>query len=64
MSRVTCHVSDIFYFLFIFGQSGEASQGRVCYQRGLPRLVFTVREKNCFFFHGGNSGVPLAHQMS
>ena len=24
---------------FFFGQSGEAGQGRVCYQRGLPRLV-------------------------
>ena len=26
------------------GQSGEASQGRVCYQRGLPRLVFFVAD--------------------
>ena len=24
---------------FIFLQTGEASKGRVCYQRGLPRLV-------------------------
>ena len=33
MSRVTCH--------FLFGQRCEASQWRVCYQWGLPRLVFT-----------------------
>ena len=32
MSRVTCHI-------FFFGQSGEAYWWRVCYQRGLPRLV-------------------------
>ena len=32
MSHVT------FFFLF-FGQSGEAYRWRVCYQRGLPRLV-------------------------
>ena len=25
------------------GQSGGASRWRVCYQRGLPRLVFTER---------------------
>ena len=37
MSRVTCKMPD--FFIFIFLQSGEASQGRVCYQRGLPRLV-------------------------
>ena len=29
-----------FYFIKIFGQSGGASRWRVCYQRGLPRLVF------------------------
>ena len=26
--------------IFPIGQSGEASRWRVCYQRGLPRLVF------------------------
>ena len=50
MSCVTCHVSPVtcnlshvtcHIFLLLFSlQSGEASQGRVCYQRGLPRLVF------------------------
>ena len=50
MSRVTCHVSNvtchmsrvtcpIFFFFFFFGKSGGASRWRVCYQRGLPRLV-------------------------
>ena len=41
MSRVTCHVSHFtIFFLFFFGQSGEAFRSRVCYQRGLPRLVY------------------------
>jgi hypothetical protein len=45
MSRVTCHVFfffffNFFFFFFFFGKSGEAYRGRVCYQRGLPRLVF------------------------
>ena len=44
VSRVTCHVSNAnFIFLFIIfflGQLGEAYRWRVCYQRGLPRLVF------------------------
>ena len=51
LSPVTCHMSKQFFFLtfklllLIFftykknGQSGGASQWRVCYQRGLPRLV-------------------------
>ena len=44
MSRVMCHISRVtchMYFIFIlfFGQSGEAYRWRVCYQRGLPRLV-------------------------
>ena len=41
MSRVTCHMSQ-FFFYFFFGQSGEAYRWRVCYQRGLPRLVFMI----------------------
>ena len=45
MSHVTCHVSKKKFFLFFFfyrkkmEKSGEASRLRVCYQRGLPRLV-------------------------
>ena len=46
MSRVTCHVSYVTCHMshvrFFSGQIGEASQGRVCYQRGLPRLVFNA----------------------
>ena len=51
----TCHVSHftgpkknlhilIFFFFYVkkIGQSGGASWWRVCYQRGLPRLVFTL----------------------
>ena len=64
MSRVTCHVSpvtchmshvtcQIFFIYLFFGQSGEASQGSVCYQRGLPRPVFNNipnQRKNYIFF--------------
>ena len=42
VSRVTCQLSRVtFFFCFFFGQSSAAYWGRVCYQRGLPRLVFT-----------------------
>ena len=55
MSHVTCHMSKKMSYseeknknkkLFLYttkniGQSGGASQWRVCYQRGLPRLVLT-----------------------
>ena len=37
MSCVTCHLSHI--TSSFFGQRVGASQWRVCYQRGLPRLV-------------------------
>ena len=50
MSRVTCHVSRVtchIFFSFFFRQSGEAYRWRVCYQRGLPRLVL-VESKNIF----------------
>ena len=45
MSRVTCHVSHVtcHIFLFIFfRQSGKVYRWRVCYQRGLPRLVLII----------------------
>ena len=32
-------MSHVFIFITLFGQSYEASRRRVCYQRGLPRLV-------------------------
>ena len=37
LSHVTCH---IFLLIFFFFNIGEASRWRVCYQQGLPRLVF------------------------
>ena len=45
MSCVTCrHVSKCFVVLFFcfsfFWENGRANKWRVCYQRGLPRLVF------------------------
>ena len=39
VSGVTCH---IFYFIIFFLQTVGASRWRVCYQRGLPRLVLDV----------------------
>ena len=44
VSHVMCHMSQLFnliFFFFFLGQSGEAYQWRVCYQRGLPRLVLS-----------------------
>ena len=51
MSHFTCHLSYItsqvshvthFFFLFFLLESGGVSFWRVCYQRGLPRLVFRL----------------------
>ena len=56
VSRVMCHVSPVTckkFLLFSYikkerlppekiGQSGGASRWRVCYQRGLPRLVLKM----------------------
>ena len=44
MSHVTCHMPHSFFFFFS-GQSAEACRWRVCYQRGLPRLVLLVTTK-------------------
>ena len=41
VSHVTCHVSHVTIINF-YGQSGEAIRQRVCYQWGLPSLVFNV----------------------
>jgi hypothetical protein len=41
MSHGTCRVSYVSLKKKYIGQSGEASRWRVCYQRGLPRLVLT-----------------------
>ena len=42
ISHVMCQVSYVMCHFFV--QSGGASRGRVCYQRGLPRVVFGVPE--------------------
>ena len=47
MCHVLCVTCRIFFYYFFFiniclkriGQRGEAGRWRVCYQRGLPRLV-------------------------
>ena len=41
VSHVTCHMSRVMCHFF-FSQSGEAYWWRVCYQRGLPRLVYFI----------------------
>ena len=43
MSHVMCHVSRVNIF------DGEASTWRVCYQRGLPRLVSQALRLNLVF---------------
>ena len=42
MSHVTCQVLHVFFSSSFWGQSGRVSLWRVCYQRGLPRLVSSV----------------------
>ena len=48
VSGVMCQVSHVSFFL---GQSGEASRWRVCYQRGLPRLVLKQLYYHDISFH-------------
>ena len=38
----------LFSFHLVFGQSGESSWWRVCYQRGLPRLVYLQIGKHVY----------------
>ena len=66
MSHVTCHKKNIYIYIKKNGKSGGASRLRVCYQRGLPRLVlcmsaymsleYIYAEKNIvgFFLKGKN----------
>ena len=57
MSCVTCHVSHVTWQVShvtcqmssLFLQSVEACQLRVCYQRGLPRLVSTNNSHHTMF---------------
>ena len=60
MSRVTCHVSHVTCHMSRVtkkkkklkknGKSGGASRWRVCYQRGLPRLVNVLTSHSITFF--------------
>ena len=43
--RMSCVKSHIFSSSFYTGQIGEAYGCRVCYQRGLPRLVYHPQDK-------------------
>ena len=48
VSRVTCHLSHVNLFLLLLFKQlnlliGGASRWRVCYQRGLPSLVFGLK---------------------
>ena len=58
VSRVTCHMSHVF-FCFFFWQSGEAYRWRVCYQRGLPRLVSHHSHITLFPFACKSSVAPV-----
>ena len=40
VSRFMCHMSHVFFLFCFFGQTGEAYWWTVCYQQGLPRLVY------------------------
>ena len=59
MSCVRCHMLYVTFQMshikcpILMGQSGEASQGRVCYQLGLPRLVsYRLKTVKCTFCNG------------
>ena len=54
MTCVTCHMSC--FLLLFFLQSGEAYRWRVCYQRGLPRLVLALVSGNGSL--GGKEAAP------
>ena len=60
VSPVTCHLSHDFnfcFYLFMFlkypsekmEKSDGASRWRVCYQRGLPRLVFVHEDQLLYY---------------
>ena len=66
MSHVICHMS-----YFFFGPSGEAYLWRVCYQQGLPRLVFfrsghpykIWKLRKRFFFENKQHNLVFLFQM-
>ena len=52
MSRVTCHMSHVFFCLFFFDKLVKLIGGGDCYQRGLPRLVSTTLGSDKFHGEG------------
>ena len=70
---ITCHISHVtfcssyIFCIHYFGQRGEAIQGGICYQWGLPRLAFTNLASNLIFLSNLEKGVDpseLAQQCS
>ena len=59
VSGVTCHMS-----LFFFGQICEACRGRVCYQRGLPRLLFGSLGLTVGYLNVGHYRLNYAHSKN
>ena len=58
MSNVRCQVSGVkknSSSFFFSGQSGAASRWRVCYQRGLPRLVLHLIKTCTKYSKSGSS---------
>ena len=63
-----CHMSHVtrLFFLHVFftlkqiGQSGGASRRRVCYQWGLPRLVYSISDSR----HATMSAGPSARHST
>ena len=45
-------------YLFFCGQSGDASRWRVCYQRGLPRLVYVQQQTILDICHKAGDVLP------
>ena len=55
-------MSCVIFFFSFFGQSGEASQWKVCYQQGLPGLAYVLKY-NLDVFLGASVAVYLDRQM-
>ena len=65
VSGVTCNVScfmcQVYLIYYFFLQRGEASPCRVCYQRGLPCLVFLLLTETLEF---SSSHITATNQES
>ena len=66
MFHVTCHVSHVtchmlFFFSLFFWTNGEAYRWNVCYQRGLPHLVYAI--KDIFWHHSLHINSSLMLQV-